>query len=100
MAMSGDWDERTVVASQAQISSEVSSDAVILNLSSGVYFSLNRVGSRIWELIQEPRSVREVRDTLVGEFDVDPERCQQDIVSLLEELDAKGLVEFSDGTTA
>ena len=97
--MKGDWEQRSVVASEAQISSPVSSEAVILNLTSGVYFSLNRLGSRIWELIQEPRSVGEIRDRILEEFDVDSDRCERDILSLLEKLEAKGLVEFRDGTT-
>lgn len=89
-----------VIASDGQISSDISGEAVILNLNSGVYFSLNRVGARIWELIQKPRSVREIQDAILKEFDVEPERCERDVIRLLEQLDTKGLVELRDGTTA
>ena len=89
-----------VIASDCQLSSDISGETVILNLSSGVYFSLNRVGARVWELIQKPRSLREIQDTILKEFDVEPERCERDVIRLLEELDTKGLVELRDGTTA
>ncbi len=89
-----------VIASGGQISSDISGEAVILNLNSGVYFSLNRVGARIWELIQKPRSVHEIQDAILKEFNVEPERCERDVIRLLEQLDTKGLIELRDGETA
>ena len=63
--------DSVVVATQDQVSADLQGEAAILKLSSGIYYGLNPVGARIWELIQEPRSVREVRDTLTAEYEVD-----------------------------
>ena len=89
-------DGSTVKASGDLISSEVGGETVALNLKSGIYYSLNSVGSRIWQLIQEPRSVRDIRRAILDEFDVDEQRCETDVHNLLKELAAKGLVEVRD----
>jgi len=58
----------------------------------GVYYGLDSVGARIWALLAEPRSVAELVTTIVDEFDVTPERCERDLLALLDDLAARGLV--------
>ena len=57
-------DDSLVKASGNQVSSEVDGEAVSVNLKSGVYYSLNAVGSRIWQLVQESSSVGDIRATI------------------------------------
>ena len=82
-----------VRASDAQVSSRLGSDTVILELDDGVYYGLDDVGSRVWELLAQPRRVRELRDAVVAEYDVDPDRCAADLLALLSEMAERGLVE-------
>src|SRR5712692_9270844 len=89
-----------VTAAKDQVSCDLAGEAAILNLKSGVYYGLDPVGARIWKLIQEPRSVDEIRKALLDEYDVEPERCQSDLLALLEKLQAEGLIEVQDGATA
>jgi hypothetical protein len=44
------------------------------------------MGARIWNLIQAPMAVDEVFTTILAEYDVEADRCQRDILALLEEL--------------
>jgi hypothetical protein len=88
--------ESRIVVSQDQVSCDLSGEAAILNLKSGVYFGLNTVGASIWKLIQEPRTMDEIRDAIVGEYDVEPKRCEQDILELLQELSNHELVKIID----
>jgi len=88
--------ESIVVATKDQVSADLSGEAAILNLKSGVYFGLNTVGASIWKLIQEPRSVNEINDALVQEYDVDPDQCEKDLLALLEELLSKELIEVTN----
>jgi hypothetical protein len=83
----------TVVALKDQVSADLAGEAVILNLKSGVYYGLNPVGARIWQLIQEPKAVTTIRDTLLEEYEVEPDCCDRDLLELLRELAAVGLVE-------
>ncbi len=85
-----------VVASKDQASADLGDEAAILNLKDGVYYTLGSVGARVWKLIQEPRTVREVRDTLLDEYEVDAHRCGNDLIALLAKLDEHGLIDVTD----
>ncbi len=82
--------------SENQVSCSLQGEAVILNYKSGVYYGLNPVGARIWELIQESRTPREVHEVLLGEYEVDSDRCWNDLVPLLAELRQAGLIELEE----
>jgi hypothetical protein len=83
-----------VVIAQDQLSSDLGGEAAILNLKSGTYYGLNPVGARIWTLIREPRMVQSVLNQLLVEFDVEPDRCERDLIALLGQLAEEGLVEI------
>jgi hypothetical protein len=85
--------ESTVVASQNLVSSELGGEAVIMDIKSGVYLGLNATGALIWSLMQQPRKVSEIRDAVLKEYNVEPSRCQNDVLSLLRQMAAKGLLE-------
>ncbi len=87
-----------VVAIKDQVSSDLGGELAILDLKVGKYYGLDPVGARIWELIQEPRVVETVRDTLLEEYDVEPERCERDLLALLRDLAAAELIEVRNGT--
>jgi hypothetical protein len=80
--------------SENQVSCSLQGEAVILNYRSGVYYGLNPVGARIWELIQESKTAPEVHQDILGEYEVDPERCWNDVLRLLDELQQAGLIEL------
>ena len=89
-----------VVAVSGQVSCDLAGETAILDIKSGIYYGLNAVGTRIWNLIQEPRIVTEVRDVLLEEYDVEPDCCERDLLALLQELAAKGLIEIKDEAIA
>lgn len=90
---------RSVVAQAGnQISSDLAGEVVILNLQSGVYYGLDAIGARIWNLIHEPVALQEILAVLLDEYEVERERCESDLLAMLEQLDAKGLIEISDET--
>src|SRR5215204_3614029 len=85
-----------VVAARDQVSSNLGEEVAILDLKAGVYYGLDAVGARIWDLIQKPRTVNGIQDALLEEYDVDPERCERDLIALLQRLAAEGLIEVND----
>jgi len=90
-------DESRVSLSSEQVSAELDGEAVVLNLKDGVYFGLNPVGSRVWSLLKEaPKSVAELRQTILAEYDVGYEECDKDLRSLLDALQGHGLIDVSD----
>ena len=76
--------------------SELDDGAVILAMKSGVYYGLDVVGTRIWGLIQEPRSVAQILATVAEEYDVDEDRCELDVRALLQNMSELGLIEICD----
>jgi hypothetical protein len=92
--------QSVVVVARDQVSCDLAGEAAILNVKSGVYYGLDPVGARIWNLMQEPRAVAEIQSTIASEYDVEPERCAQDLTELLQKLLAEGLIEVKDGSGA
>ncbi|MCZ3364275.1 MULTISPECIES: PqqD family protein [Methanobacterium] len=73
---------------------DVEDEVVILGLKDGVYYGLNPVGAFIWNNInQEPKTMAEIRDAVLEEYDVSEEVCEKDLMELLTELSDKGLIE-------
>ena len=83
----------SVVATKDQVSTTLQGESVILNMKSGVYFGLNPVGARIWELVQQPISVELIQHTIISEYKVESERAKSDVLGLLKQLSDAGLVE-------
>lgn len=82
-----------VVASGRDVSAELESETVLLNLESGVYYGLNESGTETWNLLQEPIQVSELRDRLCEKFGMDQARCEEDLLAFLEGLLEEGLIE-------
>ena len=90
----------TVVATEGQVSSDLGDEVAILDFKVGMYYGLDNVGARVWNLIQKPRTVEEIRDILTSEYEVEPFRCERDLITLLRDLLDEGLVEVSDEAPA
>ena len=78
--------------SDNQVSCRIDDETVLMHLETGRYFGYDAVGSRVWELLEQPVPVEVLCDRLVGEFDgVDAARCTADVVAFLRELVDEGL---------
>jgi hypothetical protein len=82
-----------VAAGEDQVSCELEGEAVILHLAEGVYYGLDPVGALVWRLVEAgERSVAELARAVSAEYAVDPATAEADLVELLGELSARGLV--------
>ena len=68
-----------------------------MNIEDGNCYGLNRVGSRIWNLLEVPTRISVLCTTLLGEYNVDPDVCERQVLDLLEELRVKGLIATLEG---
>jgi hypothetical protein len=91
--------ETVLIAVKEQVSANLEDEVVILHLKDGVYYGLNPLGARIWNLLQEARSVNQLRDILLQEYAVAPRRLEEDLLRLLQELASRGLVENQPDST-
>ena len=70
----------------------VDSEALLIHLSSGDYFSLDSVGTRIWESIDGSRTVQDLADLIFEEYNVDRDQAVTDVVQLVKTLADEGLI--------
>lgn len=87
-----------LVASDRQLSTTLAGEVIILGLADSVYYGLDGVGTRVWELLQTPRTVAEIVRTITAEFDVDRERAEADLLALLADLQSRGLIAIDRST--
>jgi len=76
----------TLVQSASAVVADIDGQMVALDIASGVCYGLNRVATRIWQLLQTPTTGREVCDQLLTEFDVPVATCQEQTMEVLENL--------------
>jgi hypothetical protein len=88
-------DESRIVVSKDQVSCDLAGEAAILNLRNGVYYGLDPVGARIWNLVQQPTTFGQIRDALLDDYDVEKVRLETDIKDLLDKLAEQGLVDIT-----
>ena len=79
------------------VTRRIAGETIIVPVSSRVgdldaIYTLNEVGSRVWTLLEAPQSVQEIAAALCEEYDVPQEQLTRDLVELLDELQANGLV--------
>jgi PqqD family protein of HPr-rel-A system len=82
-----------VARSGSPLTAEVEGQTVMFDPAKGKYFALAGVGGRIWELLEQPRSVADVCDSVSAEFKIDPSDCHADVLAFLDDLREAGLVE-------
>jgi hypothetical protein len=68
-------------------------ESVLLDLSSGSYFTLNEVGALVWQNLDGLSPLRSVIPKLMALYDVDPETAEQDVLELVEDLLRERLIE-------
>jgi Coenzyme PQQ synthesis protein D (PqqD) len=83
-----------VLASKEILGAELGAEISLLNVKSGIYFTLNPVGASVWRQIQKPKSLTDIKQQLLAEYDVDAPRCESDLRQLITELQTLGLIEF------
>ncbi len=49
--------------------------------------TLNEVAARIWELIDGKMKVREIKDKIIEEFEVNPKQAEKDLIEYLQQLE-------------
>jgi hypothetical protein len=57
------------------------------------YYDLDALAALVWNLVQSPITLAEIRDAVLEQFDLEPERAEQDILQVLDEMETNGLIE-------
>jgi hypothetical protein len=82
----------TIKRNPELVSSDIDGEKVMMSIESGEYFGLDPVGSRIWELIENPIKIEKLVEVLLDEFEVIKEQCELDTLDFLNQLQEKNLL--------
>ncbi|MBU0567040.1 PqqD family peptide modification chaperone [bacterium] len=74
----------------------VEGEAIIFTPEDSTIHSLNEVGTRIWELLEEERSIEDIVKTVCNEYEIEEKEAEQDIVEFIKELHGKKIVDVKD----
>ena len=83
---------RRITISAEVLYQEIDGEIVLLDLKSECYFGLDELGARFWQLIEQQNDFESAFESLLSEYDVEPERLRADLAALLDELLKVGLV--------
>jgi hypothetical protein len=86
-------DDTHISRTTGLVASEVNGEVVILSIDSGHFFQLNAIGSRIWDILEAPRTLGEICSAMCGQFDVEAEACRTDVFAFVQQMRDKGLLE-------
>ncbi len=90
------WDA-TFRAADHVVAKLVGEELVLLDYEGEVYYGLDPVGARIWELLTAGRTLGEIIDTLLAEYDVTRDQLAADVERVVGELESNGLVKVVTG---
>jgi hypothetical protein len=76
---------KLTIAARA-VAREVGDEVVILDLDTGIYYGLDCVGARIWNLLSSGRTLDEVCETILAEYEVERSRLESDVDRLFVQL--------------
>lgn len=71
---------------------QVDGDLVMVDLEGGAYLAMDRVGQRIWEILDVPQTLASLCDQLCAEYDVTPDTCRDDVQRFVDQLSEARLV--------
>jgi hypothetical protein len=86
-----DLDTQLTIPPQV-MSRPVGDETVLLDLASGIYFGVDGVAKRIWELIAEGQNLGQAVETIVSEFEVEAAQAEADVLAFASELVERGLL--------
>jgi hypothetical protein len=78
--------QKVLVRKADIFAADMDGSTVMMNMETGMYYNLGEVGSRIWELLEQPIRVADLIEALTGEFDVSFDQCAKDTIPFLQRL--------------
>jgi hypothetical protein len=89
--------EPVYVRSREVVAAEADGNAILLNTKRWVYLGFDGVGTTIWNLLDEPRTLGSLVEVLRTRFEVDETTCAADTKSFLDDMIEQGVVSMTPG---
>ena len=83
-----------VTREPGMVEADAAGELVGLHVDRGVCYGFNVTATRLWQMLEEPRTVDDLTSSLTAEFEVDEAECRAGIVDVLSTLANERLVSF------
>jgi hypothetical protein len=70
----------------------IDGEAIIINLANGIYYSMDKVGGLLWEMIEEGKTLEQMLGIIIARYDASQEQVRTDMEQLVNELLQENLV--------
>jgi len=87
--------DKRVIATSDTLINQVGDESVLLNLGNEKYYGLDEVGTSMWNALTTSDTIQQAYEALLDEYDVDGEVLRRDLVGMIENLSANGLIEIT-----
>lgn len=78
------------------IDSEIQHELVMVNVDLGKYFSMNEIAAVIWKSLKTPKSINELCEICIDQYDVDEAQCSKEIEDFVVSLKELNLIQETD----
>lgn len=86
-------DLQTVIKKNTELlETDIDGEKVMMSLESGNYYGLDMIATRIWQLVEKPIKLGELINILLEEYDINREKCTQDVIEFLNHLENNRLL--------
>lgn len=86
---------QTITRHTDMLSAEIGGEAVMMSIENGAYFGLNPVATRIWDLIEQPKTIAELVQTITDEYDVSAEQAAEDVQIFVADMIERGIAQLA-----
>src|SRR5215831_13797888 len=85
--------DETIAVDDSVVFRELDGETVLLHLETGQYFGLDEIGTRVWMLLRDRQTLNAIAETMLAEYEVAPEQLRTDLLALVSDLSAHGLIQ-------
>lgn len=91
-------DDSFLQANDREVAAKVvDGEAILINLSNGLYYSMDKVGGVAWSMLTGGASITRIAESVAGHYSLPVGQAQSDVRELVRELLAEGLIVVTDG---
>lgn len=84
-----------IIRHNDMLSAEIGGEAIMMSIEKGAYFGLNPIATRIWDLIDQPKSIAELIEVISTEYEVSDEQCSADVQEFVADMLARGIAQLA-----
>jgi len=76
------------------LAANMDSEIVMMRVETGKYYSLGKMGSVIWSMLESPVSVQSIIDTLLDKYQIERDQCEKEVLEFLNQASREGLLKL------